>query len=67
MFLFGKRDALKGGLYGHPPSLTDLDDGNLKMTTDFRRVYATAIREWLGYDDTATILKGQFDTLRAFA
>jgi uncharacterized protein (DUF1501 family) len=67
MFLFGKRDALKGGLYGHPPSLTDLDDGNLKMTTDFRRVYATAIREWLGYDDTETILKGQFDTLRAFA
>jgi hypothetical protein len=31
----------------------DLDDGNL-MTTDFRRVYATMIKEWLGYDDTAT-------------
>ena len=34
---------VKGGFYGQPPSLTDLDDGNLKMTTDFRRVYATAI------------------------
>jgi uncharacterized protein (DUF1501 family) len=67
MFLFGKRDRIKGGLYGRPPSLTDLDDGNLKMTTDFRRVYATAIKEWLGYDDTDTILKGRFDSLAAFA
>jgi uncharacterized protein (DUF1501 family) len=65
MFLFGKH--VKGGLYGQLPSLTDLDDGNLKMTTDFRRVYATAIKEWLGYDDTDAILKGRFDSLSAFA
>jgi uncharacterized protein (DUF1501 family) len=64
MFLFGRH--VKGGLYGRPPSLTDLDDGNLKMTTDFRCVYATAIKEWLGYDDTDTILKGRFDPLAAF-
>ena len=64
MFLFGKQ--VKGGFYGQPPSLTDLADGNLKMTTDFRRVYATAIKEWLGYDDTATVLKGRFETLGAF-
>ena len=49
MFVVGK--GVKGGFYGRPPSLTDLDDGNLKMTTDFRRVYATAIREWLGCDE----------------
>ena len=67
MFLFGKQDRVKAGFYGRPPSLTDLDDGNLKMTTDFRSVYATAIKEWLGYDDAATILKGRFDTLGAFA
>jgi uncharacterized protein (DUF1501 family) len=67
MFLFGKHDRIKGGFYGQPPSLTDLDDGNLKMTTDFRRVYATAIKEWLGYDDTDAVLKGRFETLRAFA
>jgi len=67
MFLFGKHDRIKGGFYGQPPSLTDLDDGNLKMTTDFRRVYATAIKEWLGYDDADAVLKGRFDTLRAFA
>ncbi len=67
MFLFGKHDRIKGGFYGQPPSLTDLDDGNLKMTTDFRRVYATAIKEWLGYDDADTVLKGRFETLRTFA
>jgi uncharacterized protein (DUF1501 family) len=66
MFLFGQRDRIKGGFYGQPPSLTDLDDGNLKMTTDFRRVYATAIKEWLGYEDTPAILKGRFDTLQTF-
>jgi uncharacterized protein (DUF1501 family) len=64
MFLFGKH--VKGGFYGQPPSLTDLDDGNLKMTTDFRRVYGTAIKEWLGYDDAETVLKGRFNTLGAF-
>jgi uncharacterized protein (DUF1501 family) len=64
MFIIGK--GVKGGFYGQPPSLTDLDDGNLKMTTDFRRVYATMIREWLGYDDTAAVLKGQFAPLRVF-
>jgi uncharacterized protein (DUF1501 family) len=65
MFVFGKH--VKGGFYGQPPSLTDLDDGNLKMTTDFRRVYATMIKEWLGYDDTEAVLKGRFATLAAFA
>jgi uncharacterized protein (DUF1501 family) len=65
MFLVGK--GVKGGFYAKPPSLTDLDDGNLKMTTDFRRVYATAIKEWLGCDETATILKGRFDPLGVFA
>jgi uncharacterized protein (DUF1501 family) len=65
MFLIGK--GVKGGFYGKPPSLTDLDDGNLKMTTDFRRVYATAIQEWLGSDAAPSILKGKFEPLRVFA
>jgi uncharacterized protein (DUF1501 family) len=64
MFIAGA--GVKGGFYGQPPSLTDLDDGNLKMTTDFRRVYATMIKEWLGYDDAGAILKGQFDSLAVF-
>jgi uncharacterized protein (DUF1501 family) len=65
MFIVGK--PVRGGFYGNHPSLTDLDDGNMKMTTDFRRVYATVIKEWLGYEDTAAVLKGNFDTLGVFA
>lgn len=65
MFVVGK--GVKGGLYGQHPSLTDLDDGNMKMTTDFRRVYATMIKEWLGCDHTEAILKGRFDPLGVFA
>jgi uncharacterized protein (DUF1501 family) len=61
MFIAGKR--VRGGFYGPPPSLTDLDDGNMKMTTDFRCVYATMIKEWLAYDDTQAVLKGRFETL----
>ncbi|MDF1798130.1 MAG: DUF1501 domain-containing protein [Planctomycetota bacterium] len=38
MFVMGPR--VRGGLYGEHPSLTDLDKGDLKHTTDFRRVYA---------------------------
>jgi uncharacterized protein (DUF1501 family) len=65
MFVLGK--GVKGGFYGQHPSLTDLDDGNMKMTTDFRRVYATMIKEWLGYDDTPLVLKGRFEPLGIFA
>ena len=54
------------GLHGRHPSLTDLDDGNLKMTTDFRRVYATMIAEWLGFSDAESILKGSFEPLGLF-
>ena len=42
-------------------------DGDLAMTTDFRRVYATMIKEWLGYDDTALVLKAPFEPLGVFA
>jgi uncharacterized protein (DUF1501 family) len=64
MFIIGR--GVKGGLYGRHPSLTDLDDGNLKMTTDFRRVYATVIDQWLGCRETSAILKGRFETLNVF-
>jgi hypothetical protein len=39
----------------------------MKMTTDFRRVYSTMIKEWLGYDEVAAVLKGNFETLGVFA
>lgn len=56
-------DAVKGGMYGKPPSLADLVLGdNLESTTDFRRVYATLIADWLGAD-AAQVLGQRFETL----
>jgi uncharacterized protein (DUF1501 family) len=46
VFLAGSN--LRPGLVGSYPSLTDLADGDLKTTTDFRRVYATLLEDWLG-------------------
>ena len=44
-------NPVRGGLYGKPPSLSELVLGdNLQTTTDFRRVYATLINDWLGAD-----------------
>jgi uncharacterized protein (DUF1501 family) len=41
LFVLGPR--VTGGFYGTQPSLTDLDDGDLKATTDFRDVYGTVL------------------------
>jgi uncharacterized protein (DUF1501 family) len=46
--LFVMGGGVKPGLYGNYPSLTDLHDGDLKFSTDFRSVYATALEKWLG-------------------
>jgi uncharacterized protein (DUF1501 family) len=43
-------DGIKGGMYGEAPSLTDLDDGDLKYTVDFRDVYALLLHDVLGTD-----------------
>jgi len=64
-FIIGK--PVTGGHYGTPVSLTDLDDGNLKYTTDFRRIYSTLIEGWMGYDRPAAILKDAFNPLPVFA
>ncbi|RLK09618.1 uncharacterized protein (DUF1501 family) [Micromonospora sp. M71_S20] len=47
--------AVRGGRYGAPPSLTDLDDGDLKSTTDFRDVYATLLEKVLDTDPGAVL------------
>ena len=41
VLLHGNRVA--GGLHGEQPSLTDLVDGDLKVTTDFRSIYADVL------------------------
>ena len=47
VFLIG--NTVKGGLYGEQPPLDSLDEnGNLKMTTDFRDVYGGLLHDVLG-------------------
>jgi uncharacterized protein (DUF1501 family) len=60
MFLFGP--ACKQVVVGKHPSLTDLDQGDLKFHIDFRSVYATVLQNWL---DTPSkpILGQQYPTL----
>jgi uncharacterized protein (DUF1501 family) len=66
MYVVGK--PVKGGHYGQPPSLTDLDaDGNVGHTTDFRRVYASLIEGWFGHPDSEGLLSGYFAGLPMFA
>jgi uncharacterized protein (DUF1501 family) len=65
VYLVGQ--AIKGGHYGQAPSLTNLNaDGNVLHTTDFRRVYATVMEQWMGANSQA-LLNGKFDTLPVFA
>ncbi len=59
--------GVTGGQYSTPPSLTELVLGdNLQHTTDFRRVYATLIEEFLGYRKSETVLGEKFKTLGMF-
>jgi uncharacterized protein (DUF1501 family) len=62
MPLFVVGGAVKGGVYGDHPSLTDLDAGDLKFHTDFRSVYATVLASWLGRDP-AEVLGGTYASL----
>lgn len=60
MMLIGKN--VKGGLHGPNPNLKDLDQGDVRWTTDFRQVYAAALDDWMG-SDSDTVLGGQFNRL----
>ncbi|RYD66983.1 MAG: DUF1501 domain-containing protein [Verrucomicrobiaceae bacterium] len=60
MFVAG--DAVKGGLYGSHPSLTELDQGDLKHNVDFRGVYASVLEGWLK-TPAKPVLRGDFTKL----
>ena len=49
------RRGVHGGFYGEQPSLTDLDDGDLKAGTDFRSVYASLLGSVLGAEPGAVL------------
>ena len=59
-FIIG--NGIKGGHWGDPVSLTDVDKGNLKFTTDFRSVYSTVMDGWLGAP-AEKLLGARFPTL----
>jgi uncharacterized protein (DUF1501 family) len=40
--------TVRAGLIGEAPRLLDLQHGDLKMTVDFRRIYASVLEDWLG-------------------
>ena len=50
------------GLINAMPDLTDLDQGDLKYNVDFKNVYATVLKNWLGADEAA-ILKNKYNPL----
>ena len=52
-------NAVKGGFYGEQPSLTDLDDGDLKGTVDFRDVYHELLVSTLKTDPEPSIGPGR--------
>ena len=54
----------KAGFHGQAPSLTELDEqDDLVFTTDFRRVYASMLEQWMGVADPSAILGEGFEPL----
>jgi uncharacterized protein (DUF1501 family) len=60
--MFVVSGAAKAGVFGDHPSLTDLDDGDLRHHTDFRSVYATLLERWLNIP-SEPVLGGKFAPL----
>ncbi|HUP80511.1 MAG TPA: DUF1501 domain-containing protein [Pirellula sp.] len=59
-FLSGPK--LENSIVGIQPSLSELDDGDLKFNIDFRSVYATLIEDWLGAS-SKNVLTEEFSKL----
>ncbi|MEL6330165.1 MAG: DUF1501 domain-containing protein [Planctomycetota bacterium] len=61
MMLFGP--MVNAGAINRHPSMRDLDDGDLKYTTDFRSIYAGVLGDWMGVEP-ASVLGGKFRKAR---
>jgi uncharacterized protein (DUF1501 family) len=57
---------VRPGLLGEHPSLTDLDEGDLKHTLDFRSLYAGILEDWMG-TRAAPVLGGSFRPAKVVA
>jgi len=60
MMFFGK--SVKSGVIGKHPSLTQLDQGDLRYNIDFREAYATVLQQWLD-SPSKPVLGQQFKPL----
>jgi uncharacterized protein (DUF1501 family) len=58
LFLAGP--GIKGGLHGKHPSLTDLSEGDIQHTVDFRSVYGTVLSDWLKAPNMKPILGANY-------
>jgi uncharacterized protein (DUF1501 family) len=54
--------GVRAGLLGTYPSLTELENGDLKSHIDFRQVYSTLLEKWLGLP-AEPALGGRFEQL----
>jgi uncharacterized protein (DUF1501 family) len=45
-FIFGPQ--LKQRVFGNPPNLSAIDDGNLKHEFDYRQIYTSLLVDWMG-------------------
>jgi uncharacterized protein (DUF1501 family) len=57
--------GVNAGLIGATPKLLDLQDGDLRMSVDFRQVYAAVLEKWLDLP-SKTALSGEFAPLPLF-
>jgi uncharacterized protein (DUF1501 family) len=66
MFAFGS--SIQPGFHGTPPQLSPakLNRGDVRWSLDFRRVYATVLKQWLKADDVK-VLGGRYEPLGLFA
>jgi uncharacterized protein (DUF1501 family) len=62
--LFVAGPGVNGGLHGTYPSLTELAEGDLKHSVDFRSVYAAVLQSWLNAPAIQPILGGEFKPLK---
>jgi hypothetical protein len=64
--LFVMGGGVAGGIYGAAPSLSGLDNGNLRVQQDFRTVYAALLQNWLGFTATDILPGGPYQPLPLF-
>ena len=64
--LFVCGSSVKQGIVGKHPSLTDLDQGDMKFGIDYRSVYSDLLENWMGIDSSSVIGK-KFEPVGLFA